>query len=180
MEIKFEAVASVNCELYCKIGIKAYKEHYLHLWENNDPTPYIEESFTTDVVRHELKDNPSSLWLIYNGDTAVGILKLIKGAPIEPYNSKEALLLEKIYILNEFSGLGIGSLALNWIETYCLNSDKQVIWLETMQIGPALNFYLKNGYHILNVKQLKFDQVLDKQKPMFVLLKKVKKPQFIS
>lgn len=176
MEIKFEAVASKTCELYCKIGIKAYKEHYLHLWKNNDPTPYIEESFTIDVVRHELKDNSSSLWLIYKGDTAVGILKLIKDAPIGRYNSQEAILLEKIYILNKFSGQGIGSLALSWVETYCMNSNKEVLWLETMQKGPALNFYLKNGYHNLKEKQLKFDQVLDKQKPMYILLKKLKKP----
>ncbi|MGB5203879.1 GNAT family N-acetyltransferase [Eudoraea sp.] len=173
MEIKFEAVASKTCELYCKLGIKAYKEHYLHLWKNNDPTPYIEESFTLDVVVNELKDNLSSLWLMYIGDTAVGILKLIKDAPIGPYNSKEATLLEKIYILNKFSGNGIGSLALSWVETYCQNSNKQVLWLETMQKGPALNFYLKNGYQILKEKQLKFDLVLDKQKPMYVLLKKI-------
>lgn len=174
MDIKFEAVTSKTCELYCKIGIKAYKEHYLHLWKNNDPTPYIEESFTIDVVRYELKDNSSSLWLIYKGDTAIGVLKLIKDAPTGSHTSREAILLEKIYILNKFSGLGIGSLALSWVEKYCLNSDKQVLWLEAMQKGPALNFYLKNGYHILKEKQLKFDLVLDKEKPMYVLLKKIK------
>lgn len=176
MDIKIEPVTSKTCELYCKIGIKAYNEHYLHLWKNKDPTPYIEESFTIDVVSHELKDNSSSLWLIYKGDTAVGILKLIKETPTGSHTSKEAILLEKIYILNKFSGQGIGSLALSWIETYCLNSNKQVLWLETMQKGPALNFYLKNGYHIRKEKLLKFHQVLDKQKPMYVLLKMLKKP----
>ncbi|MGB5385759.1 MAG: GNAT family N-acetyltransferase [Eudoraea sp.] len=176
MEIKFETVTNDTCELYCKIGIKAYKEHYLHLWKNNDPTPYIEESFTIDVVRHELKDNLLSHWLIYKGDTAVGILKLIKDAPIGPFNLKESILLEKIYILNKFSGKGIGSLALSWVEIYCLNSNKQVLWLEAMQKGLALNFYLKNGYHILKAKQLKFDLVLDKQKPMYVLWKKIRRP----
>lgn len=174
MDIKFEAVTNKTRELYCKLGIKAYKEHYLHLWKNNDPTPYFEESFTIDVVRHELKDNSSSLWLIHMGDTAIGILKLIKDAPIGPYNSKKAILLEKIYILNKFSGKGIGSLALSWVEKYCMDSDKQVLWLEAMQKGPALKFYLKNGYHILKEKQLKFDLVLDKEKPMYVLLKKIK------
>jgi len=173
MEIKFEAVSNETSQLYCKLGIKAYKEHYLHLWKNNDPTPYIEESFTIDVVRHELKDNLSSLRLIYQGNTAVGILKLIKDAPVAPHISKETVLLEKIYILNKFSGKGIGSLALGWVEKYCLNSNKQVLWLETMQKGPALKFYLKNGYHILKEKQLKFDQVLEKQKPMYVLMKKI-------
>lgn len=173
MEVKFEAVASKTCELYCKLGIKAYKEHYLHLWKNNDPSPYIEESFTIDVVSHELKDNSSSLWLIYQGNKAVGILKLIKGAPIAAHNSNETVFLEKIYILNRFSGKGMGSHALGWVEKYCLNSNKHLIWLETMQKGPALNFYLKNGYHVLKEKQLKFDQVLEKQKPMYVLFKKV-------
>jgi GNAT superfamily N-acetyltransferase len=173
MEIKFEAVSMETCQLYCNLGIKAYKEHYLHLWKNNDPSPYIEESFTIDVVSHELKDNSSSLWLIYQGNKAVGILKLIKGAPIPAHNSNETVFLEKIYILNRFSGKGMGSHALGWVEKYCLNSNKHLIWLETMQKGPALNFYLKNGYHVLKEKQLKFDQVLEKQKPMYVLFKKV-------
>jgi GNAT superfamily N-acetyltransferase len=173
MEIKFEAVSIETCQLYCNLGIKAYKEHYLHLWKNNDPTPYIEESFTTEVVRHELKDKSSSLWLIYLGNKAVGILKLIKDAPIAPNISKETVFLEKIYILNKYSGIGIGSLALGWVEKYCLNSNKHLSWLEAMQKGPALNFYLKNGYEILKEKQLKYEQVLEKQKPMYVLMKKV-------
>ena len=173
MEIKFEAVSNETCQLYCDLGIKAYKEHYLHLWKNNDPNPYIEESFTIEVVSHELKDNSSSLWLIYQGNKAVGILKLIKDAPIASHISNETVFLEKIFILNRFSGKGIGSHALGWVEKYCLKSNKHLIWLETMQKGPALNFYLKNGYHVLKEKQLKFDQVLEKQKPMYVLFKKV-------
>lgn len=173
MEIKFEAVSNKTCQLYCELGTKAYKEHYLHLWKNNDPAPYIKESFTIDVVKDELKDNSASLWLIYRGNTAVGILKLIKDTPIASHTSKETVLLEKIYILNKFSGKGIGSFTLSWVETYCLKANRQVLWLETMQKGAALNFYLKNGYHIIREKQLKFDQVLENQKPMFVLSKKV-------
>ncbi|MBT8294344.1 MAG: GNAT family N-acetyltransferase [Eudoraea sp.] len=173
MEIKFEAVSNETCQLYCNLGIKAYKEHYLHLWKNNDPTPYIEESFTIEVVRLELKDKSALLWLIYQGNKAVGILKLIKDAPIAPHISKATVFLEKIYILNKYSGTGIGSLALSWVEKYCLNSNKHLLWLETMQKGPALNFYLKNGYEILKEKQLKYEQVLEKQKPMYVLMKKV-------
>lgn len=173
MEIKFESVSNETCQLYCNLGIKAYKEHYLHLWKNKDPTPYIKESFTIDVVKHELKDKSSALWLIYQGNKAVGILKLIKDAPIAPHISEETIFLEKIYILNKFSGKGIGSLALSWVEKYSLDSNKQLLWLETMQQGPALNFYLKNGYEILKEKQLKFEQVLEKQKPMYVLMKKL-------
>ena len=173
MEIKFEEVSNETCQLYCNLGIKAYQEHYLHLWKNNDPTPYIEESFTIDVVKDELKDNSASLWLIYRGNTAVGILKLIIDAPLAPHISKETVLLEKIYILNKFSGKGIGSFTLSWVESYCLKANRQVLWLETMQKGPALKFYLKNGYEILKEKQLKYEQVLEKQKPMYVLMKKV-------
>ncbi|WP_019668471.1 GNAT family N-acetyltransferase [Eudoraea adriatica] len=174
MEIKIEEVSNKTCRLYCKLGTKAYKEHYLHLWQNNDPAPYIEKSFTIDVVKDELKDNSVSLWLIYHENTAVGILKLIKDAPIASHASKEVVLLEKIYILHKFSGKGIGSFALRWVETYCLKANRQLIWLETMQKGAALNFYLKNGYHIIREKKLKFDQVLEKQKPMYILYKKVK------
>ena len=74
MEIKFEKVSNKTSRLYCRLGTKAYKEHYLHLWQNNDPTPYIEKSFTIDVVKDELKDNSVSLWLIYLDYTFLQIL----------------------------------------------------------------------------------------------------------
>jgi GNAT superfamily N-acetyltransferase len=172
MEIKFEAVTNENCHLYCKLGIRAYKEHYLHLWKNNDPSPYIKKSFRPDIVKCDLKDTTTFLLIIYAGKKAVGILKLIKDFPFSTHTIKDSVFLEKIYLINEFSGKGIGSIVLKWVETYCLDSGKNMVWLETMQKGPALNFYLKNGYHIIKEKQLEFDQVLDEQKPMYVLLKK--------
>jgi GNAT superfamily N-acetyltransferase len=172
MEIKFEAVTNENCNLYCKLGIKAYKEHYLHLWKNNDPSPYIEKSFIQDIVKCDLKDTTTLLLIIYAEKKAVGILKLIKDIPFPTHTSKDAIFLEKIYLLNEFSGKGIGSIVLKWVETYGLDSGKKMVWLETMQKGPALNFYLKNGYQIMKEKQLEFEQVLEEQKPMYVLLKR--------
>ena len=45
-----------NLTIYLTIGIKSYRENYLHLWENEDPTPYISNGFTSDVVERELQD----------------------------------------------------------------------------------------------------------------------------
>lgn len=174
MEISIKPVTPETCYLYCNLGIKAYKEHYLHLWKNSDPSPYIQKSFTLDVVDSELKDISSNLFLIYTGEKAIGILKIIKDASIAPYSSKEAIFLEKIYLLNEFSGIGLGSRVLSWVETYSLNSNKKILWLETMQKGQALNFYLKNEYKILKATNHPMDEVLPDQKPMYVLFKKLK------
>lgn len=174
MEIKIRPVTQESCPLYCNLGIKAYKEHYLHLWKNEDPSPYIQQSFTRDVVESELKDTSSYLFLIYAGDKAAGILKIIKDASIAPYTSKEAIFLEKIYLLNEFSGRGMGSQVLRWVEAYSIDLNKTILWLETMQKGQALNFYLKNEYKILKAKNHPMDEVLSDQKPMYVLFKKLK------
>jgi len=174
MEINIRPVTPATCPLYCNLGIKAYKEHYLHLWKNSDPSPYIQKSFTMDMVNSELKDSSSYLFLIYSGDKAVGILKIIKDASIAPYSSKQAIFLEKIYLLNEYSGKGLGGHVLSWVETYSLNSNKKILWLETMQKGQALNFYIKNDFEILRAKNHPMKEVLLDHKPMYVLFKKLK------
>ena len=171
--IHFEPLTQAKYQTYIDVGGRAYRQHYLHLWVGEDATPYLESSFTEQVLEQEATDKNTALFLInYNG-IAVGILKFTINCGLPPLSEKEALYLDKIYILNEYSGKGIGKKVLQFVALRAKENFKKVVWLDTMQNGPALHFYLKNGFEIRHERLLGFSGLVEKERPMFVLTKNI-------
>ncbi len=171
--LHFVTPGKEEAALYMEIGSRSYCQHYTHLWLNNDPGPYLRRSFTPEVVYQELKEPGLSHYIIYLGAEAVGIIKIIKDSRLYHFPAKEALLLEKLYLLKEVAHRGIGSLALRFVEELAKEANKKLLWLDTMQQGPALGFYLKNGYRIMGNKLLQLPGVLEAKRPMHILGKEL-------
>ncbi|NNK20400.1 MAG: hypothetical protein HKP07_03775, partial [Flavobacteriaceae bacterium] len=51
--VRLELLEPEHHETYCKIGEQAYRDHYLHLWPEQNPSPYIRTSFTTESIARE-------------------------------------------------------------------------------------------------------------------------------
>ena len=172
-EIRFEAISKASFQEYISTGIRSYRQHYLHLWPNQDPTPYIESSFTIEVLAREIEDPNNRHFLVYYKEVPAGILKIVLNRPIDAYSAKEAIHLEKVYLLSEFTGRRLGAAVLNFVTDYGRSKGKRVLWLGTMKKGPALGFYLKNGFEITSEKLLSLPGALKEERPMFILLKKL-------
>jgi len=159
---------------YIRIGIKSYCQHYLHLWENRDPGPYIENSFSRDIVQQECEDPNVYLFLIFRHTLPVGILKLILNKTFKLPEPIKCLFLERIYLLAEYSGTGIGTRVIEFTEAMAKDLNIKAVCLETMQKGPALKFYRKNGYDIWSAKNLEYPGSVKAERPMFILGKHLK------
>ncbi len=155
-------------QTYIDVGTTAYNQHYLHLWEYNDPSPYIKTSFTHETLSKEYGDNNTALFVIHLKNTPVGILKITKNKALGNFTDDQALLLDKIYMLKEYAGHGLGSQIINFVGTTAKRLRKKIVWLDTMQKGPALQFYLKNGFKIHSETTLKFPATIEKERPMYV------------
>ncbi len=158
---------------YIEIGTKAYDQHYKHLWPKGDTTTYIKNSFTKEVLLNEEKDEDTVLYLIKLYSEHVGILKITLQKQLQDYNKADALYLDKIYILNEFSGKGIGSKSLKFVEQIATDHSKKAIFLESMQKGLALPFYLSHSFTIVANTQVPFNNVIEEEKPMYLLRKDI-------
>ncbi|MBT8321667.1 MAG: GNAT family N-acetyltransferase [Eudoraea sp.] len=161
-------------DTYIRVGSKSYNEHYLHLWQNQDPTPYMEVSFRKEVVRKEWEDSNCLLFLIYVDKSPAGILTLVLNKTPLATTVKDGLFLERIYLLREYSGQGLGTYALKYIEALGKEYGREQLYLATMQKGQALNFYKQNGFYILGEKQLTFPGMVESERPMYILGKKLK------
>ncbi len=171
--MKLLRVTGNNIKAYIQVGKESYCQHYLHLWQNGDPEPYISNSFTSPVVQNEIKNTNFTHFLVQEGQSTAGIIKIVIDAAYGEYEAKEAMLLEKIYLLESFAGKGLGTSCLNEITDYARSLGKTVLWLDTMKNGRPLPFYLNYGFEIIGEKELEFKGVLESQKSMYVLCYKL-------
>ncbi|SIQ37885.1 GNAT family N-acetyltransferase [Maribacter ulvicola] len=171
--IQFTLLEPELYNIYIEIGSKAYNQHYTHLWPNGDTATYIENSFTEKVLLQEEKDQDTVLYLIKIDAAYVGLLKITLHKQLQEYSKADALYLDKIYILNEYSGHGIGSKSLQFVEKIAHSHAKKAIFLESMQKGLALPFYQKSGFKIVANTQVPFKNVIETEKPMYLLKKMI-------
>ncbi len=171
--IKIQPLSATTFNAYIAVGKASYNQHYLHLWKNNDPTPYMESSFTTEVLNKEVKDTNTDLFIIHVEECPVGILKITKDSAIASFTPQEALLLDKIYILKEHSGKGVGKKVLDFVEDYARKLHKKILWLDTMKKGPALQFYLNQGFRKTTLKLLDFPNVKESEREMYIMVKEL-------
>lgn len=162
-------VGESSSDTYIDIGIRSYHQHYLHLWPNSDPSPYIEDNYTSEIVHKELADPNLKHYLIEYKAVPAGIFKIVLNAAIGHHAAKDALLIEKIYFLREYSGHGLGKACLKYVVEMARVAGKKVVWLDTMKRGPALAFYQKFGFEILGERKLRYEGALEDQKDMLIL-----------
>ena len=171
--VAFESVTPVNLKEYVTVGVQSYCEHYLHLWKDRDPTAYISNGLTKEVVEQELQDANALNYLIKLKEKTVGVLKLVQHCGIDEISDLEALKAEKIYLLKEYSGKGIGKQVLQFIEEMADKLNKKFVWLDAMQKGKPVVFYRKNGYIIKRESEIPFRGAKPNEKAMWILTKKL-------
>ena len=171
MHLSFIPVTKFNIDTYLTTGITAYREHYLHLWQNNDPTPFINAFLTKECVTTSLVDSSQLFYLIKLKENIVGILNLTLDSKKGAFLSEANLLLNKIYLLKEYAVQGIGSKTLKFVERLAEKNKKDVVWLYAMKKGRPLDFYKKHNYKIVKESCIDLPNVLDTEKEMWLMAK---------
>ncbi|QBA64679.1 GNAT family N-acetyltransferase [Muriicola soli] len=172
--VQLEPLKAGTQELYCRLGEQAYRDHYLHLWPDRDPTPYISTSFTQTIVSGETKDKTNLHYLVRLGTEYIGIVKLIKFHQINSISLQEPMYLEKIYFLSQYTGKGYGKEILAEIEAISLQGKMKTLWLATMKKGFPLRFYQNLGFEIIGEQELPFKESIPEQRGMYILGKSLR------
>lgn len=162
-------VVPANAGAYCETGVQAYREHYLHLWQEGDPRPYLERHFSLEQVLNDLENPALRHGLLQYRREWVGIFKLDLSRDSGDFYPGRGLFLEKIYLKKACTGLGLGGALLQGLRAYARSIGRQAIWLETMRKGPARAFYLQQGFRFLSDTEVPFPQVLPQERAMWVM-----------
>lgn len=142
--------------------------------ENNpeDFKNYLDFAFNKDKLTSELLNPQSSFYFVFLRKKVVGYFKLNIDNAQTDMKTMDCIELERIYVVEELQGKGIGARILKKIKHLAHKTGKSFLWLGVWENNAsAIKFYQKNGftkfgmhpYYIGNDKQMdwlmKFDLI---------------------
>lgn len=166
-------IEAKDAHFLSKVALQAYTDHYLNLWYDSGKW-YIKKYFSAEKLSAELMDTNSRFFIAFFNNSPVGFLKLNINAPLEGFEDKKTLELERIYLNKEAAGKGIGRELVERTFQIAAENKKDLVWLKAMDTskGP-IAFYKKMGFTITGTHVLKHPLMKEELRGMVVMIKEL-------
>ena len=147
MRLTFHQCNSSDLDKLVEISRKTFVDAFE---KDNDPEDfesYIDMAFNKSNIERQLQNPDSAFYFVFKDEILVGYFKLNENSAQTDIKAKECIELERIYVLEEFQGNGIGVQVLRETLKLAAQEQKQFIWLGVWQRNmDAIRFYEKHGF----------------------------------
>lgn len=137
----------------------------------NDPVDfehYLNTALTRETIANELDHSHASFYFVKKSKVTVGYFKINDAKAQTDINDKTSFELERIYVVSEHQGYGIGEWMIEQIIHLAREAKKEYIWLGVWEENTAaIRFYEKKGF----IKFGKHPYYIGKDKQMDWLMK---------
>ena len=131
-----------------EISYKTYNDTFRHMNTSSNIDTYLEQAFDINKLGGELSNRSSQFYFLYADKQLAGYLKLNECIAQTDLNDPHSIEVERIYVLKEFQGKGLGSTLLNKVIDIANIRRKSYIWLGVWEKNvKALKFYEKSGFY---------------------------------
>jgi diamine N-acetyltransferase len=109
---------------------------------------YLEQGFSNEKLTAELQNDDSEFYFASEGEKIIGYLKINTGpSQTELEKDSNSIEIERIYVLNQFHGKGVGQLLLEKAIAIAKIQNVKFVWLGVWEENTrAISFYKKNGF----------------------------------
>jgi len=130
-----------------EIGKLTFAETFSSDNSEEDMQKYLEEGFSSEKLKTELRDKNAEFYFAELDDKVIGYLKANFGQSQTEMKGENALEIERIYVLKEFHGKKVGQILYNKAIELAKEKSVEYIWLGVWEHNPrAIRFYEKNGF----------------------------------
>ncbi|AKD03434.1 GNAT family N-acetyltransferase [Pontibacter korlensis] len=147
VNINITRVTPADIDQLQKIGRQTFSETFSAGNTEKNMAKYLDEGFSIEKLTTELNNQSSEFYFATFGDEIVGYLKLNFGQSQTELKDNKALEIERIYVVKDFHGKGVGQLLYEKAIKIARQVDADYVWLGVWEENPrAINFYKKNGF----------------------------------
>lgn len=155
-----------------EIGVRSYLPHYAHLWKEGGIDWYMHRCFSDEILRAELSDPNIEYYIVSAENDNIAILKLVLQKPLPDSEIKNALYLEKIYFIKEWTGKGAGGELIRFVFNRAGDLNRECVWLMAMDTSDKpVAAYKKSGFILHSRTRLDFEMMKEEYRGMVVLKK---------
>jgi len=153
-----------------KICIEAYTLNFHNHWEEGGLVWYLDQEFSEERLMGDLNDTSVYYYFILYKKEIVGFSKLTTND--DPVVN--SVIVEKIYVLPEYKGLGIGKAAMRDIINIAKNKGAKSIFLCVIDTNlSAIAFYKSLGFTFHSNTTLDIPYFKEELKGMLRLTKSI-------
>jgi ribosomal protein S18 acetylase RimI-like enzyme len=130
-----------------RLGKETFTETYARFNTQQNFQKYVKASFSKKATAEQLEDDRNFFLIAYLNNKQVGYAKLSENN--KPFHDKSinAVELERIYVLKDFQGGGIGKILLDKCLAFAQLRKYPVMWLGVWEENlRALKFYQRQGF----------------------------------
>jgi diamine N-acetyltransferase len=130
-----------------EIGKQTFAETFSSVNSIENMTSYLKSEFSTETLKTQLTDEGSEFYFAELDGRPVGYLKINLGQSQTEIKDKEALEIERVYVLKEFHGKKVGQKLYEKALTIARQKSIDYVWLGVWEKNfRAIRFYEKNGF----------------------------------
>jgi len=145
--IEIRKVTTNDLEELQKIGRLTFYETFASGNTEENMNKYLDEAFSFTKLTTELSDNNAEFYFATLDNKVIGYLKLNFGESQTELQDNKAVEIERIYVLKEYHGKGVGQLLCDKAIKIARQKNAEYVWLGVWEENPrAINFYKKNGF----------------------------------
>lgn len=168
--LKIKKASLVDLPALREIGVLSYLPHYTHLWKPGGVEWYMNRCFGDRILQTELTDKNIEYYFVQIAEQTIGILKLVLQKPIPDSNIENALYLEKIYFVKEWTGKGVGRQTIDFAIKRAGKLNRDCVWLMAMDTSEKpIAAYERAGFRIHSRTRLDFELMKEEFRGMVVM-----------
>ena len=137
-----------DLESLCGISKETFYQTFVDSNTEENMKAYLESAYNEEKLYKELCNPDSSFFFIYADECLAGYMKLNEYPYQTDINDSDSLELERLYVLKDFQGVGLGNDLMNHAISIAAERGKKYIWLGVWEHNErAKRFYKKNGFY---------------------------------
>lgn len=148
-----------DAKILTEIGFQSFKSAHGHSAPKKDIEEYMSQNFNETTFSKELSEEKNQFYLISYNNVIVGYTLLIFNQKDATISVENCAYLSRIYLLEEYYGLGLGKKLFDFIKSLCSENHQNGIWLRVwVENQRAIQFYTKLGFKIVGKSDYKISE----------------------
>ncbi len=148
MEIRIKRCLATEVSLLRELSETTFLETFAWCNTQKDMAEYLSQAYNEEKLLRELADTAVSFFLIYVEGRAAGYIKVNETPSQTDIQDSKSLEIERLYVLGEFQGMGLGKRLMVHALDFAVARGKQYVWLGVWEHNEkAKRFYKKTGFY---------------------------------
>lgn len=130
------------------LATQAFCETFAPLNTPENMDAYLRSAYNLPKLRREMEDGNQEFYFAYADGVLAGYLKINEAPSQAEINDPRSLELERIYVLKQYYGTGVGQFLMDAAVKMARERGKEYIFLGVWEYNRrARRFYQKNGFY---------------------------------